>query len=275
MATWSCLTPGCGAVWPEPTTYCVHCGGSLLVPRPVEVRGQRPAWAPRQRRGPVSARELARRARPAHRVSWGYDALQLPIDTAVTIEGLPGQGKSTCATIIALTLAAQGVAVLYLASEEQRSTGPQSLYVQDTLTERLARCLAALSMREVPVGLRITDAQTPHEADEDLRGFRGVAIIDSLTDLRAQPGWIETLIAREGLGLLLVQHLTTGRQPRGGLEPAYAADVRIAMTDSMEASTVKNRWAPLATWRVDRPTTLARADAGVVVHFPGGTDGDA
>ena len=112
----------------------------------------------------------------------------------------------------------QGVEVVYVAVEEPDGA---------TLTERFQRCRRAVGLPSLPPTLRLSDAISPHEVDEDLEAFqRGVVVLDSLTELRAHDEWFAAQLVRPGLGWVLVQHWTKGRAPIGGLEPAYIVDVR-------------------------------------------------
>jgi hypothetical protein len=179
----------------------------------------------------------------------------------MTVEGPPGQGKSTFATYAALALA-QNLDVLFVAVEEQSS---------GTLIERLVRCRREVGLSSLPSGLRISDARTPVEIEEDLVGFTGVVVLDSLTDVKARPEWVSTLLEREDVGLVLVQHWTTGRAPRGGLEPSYTADVR-GVADDFRLKLLKNRWGRCSEVEINAPLSLSGNAATDVLPFPGGLE---
>lgn len=255
-----CTNRSCGAVWLQPH-YCAACGGDFLVALPESVRNQPTAWQPRQRRGLRSAQSVVEQSKRAQRVSWGLDGLSLPLKTSVTLEGPPGGGKSTAATYVALALAAQGIEVVYVAVEEPDGA---------TLTERFQRCRRAVGLPSLPRTLRLSDAISPHEVDEDLEAFqRGVVVLDSLTELRASDEWLAAQLVRPGLGWVLVQHWTTGKAPRGGLEPAYTVDVRGVVKD-FGLRLIKNRWGPCVEIDLREPLSLNPEPDRQVVTFPGG-----
>jgi len=204
---------------------------------------------------------LIRDARRSTRSRWGYTALRLPLTAKVAVEGPPGGGKSTLASRIAVDLAAQGHRVLYLSVEEGQ---------EETCVDRLRRVCGLLDVAP-PAALLVADVQDVHEADEEVRAFRdhggqGVIVVDSLTELDASAAWWGELLAAPRLGVLLIQHLTTSGQPRGGLAPAYTAQVRLVVAD-LHAQVVKNRFGPCQDFPVLPPPTQAVHPDGVV-PFP-------
>jgi hypothetical protein len=166
----------------------------------------------------------------------------------VLVFGPPGGGKSTFSTTVALSLAATRRPVLYVSAEEGHA---------DTAVERFRRCAGALGLDKLPHGLLLSDARTPEEVTSDVEMWqpeRGDAllVLDSATELRAAPAWLDSLLVRPRLGLLVVQHVTTSGLPRGGLEPAFAVDVTLRCADLMAVLT-KNRWGPCSRFDVRNP----------------------
>ncbi len=247
---WHCLA--CGSDWPEPVPHCPRPGcWSLRIVQQAPSRwgiargqpGYKPT-APQYRS--MSAGDLLRGKRGAPRFGWGYEALQLPAACSVTVLGKPGTMKSSFATMVAFSLASQGVRVLYGSIEEGLSS--------DTLRERVRRCLRWLGVSDdrAPEGVTLVEAATVEAMDRAIRDWGpsrdGLVVLDSATHLRAPVWWLDGLChARHGL--LAVLHQTTQGMPRGGLEPLYAADVVLRTrqgSDGPVAEVEKSRYGQAA-----------------------------
>ncbi len=266
MATYRCTAPDCGAGFPLFTTYCSVCGHSPLVLRPDE-RDEHawgsPGCRPRRRRRPSTPNlaSLERQHRTPRLVPMGYPGLRLPVDTSIAVEGMPGAGKSTLACGIALAVAHGGTRVCYLGVEEGQ--GP-------TTIERFRRVRTTMAIPP-PRTLSIADVATPREAQEEIDALLGgpgvvFVVIDSLTDLRPAPGFIQDLLSDERIGFLFTLHLTTAGVARGGLEPVYAVDVWIGVS-ALEATIRKSRWGAGSSFHVLEPCSLGGEDPSVI-DFP-------
>ncbi len=167
------------------------------------------------------------------------------------------------ATGAAVSVAHAGYDCLYLAVEEG---------LGDTLVDRFERQIRAIGCRP-PSCLRIADVRDPEEAMEEIEAWRqGAAqrllVIDSLTDLGASPAWLQELMCDERLGLLLVVHNTTSRDPRGGWGSAYAVDVRVFCRD-LVAQVRKNRFGPCSSFNVLEPRRVSGTEPDAsVIPFP-------
>ena len=161
-----------------------------------------------------------------------------------------------------LDLADQGHPVLYLSVEE--GTGP-------TAIERFRQVRTLMGIAP-PRNLLVADVVTAEEALIEVNRFReahdtGFVVVDSLTDLRAAPGFATDLIADDRFGCILVLHLTTAGVPRGGLEPVYAADVWLHVRD-LEAHIRKSRWGAGSSFRIDGPHSAGVDEPGNVLPYP-------
>lgn len=232
---------------------CPRCGEPSLRWTAARVNGRAygeagHAHVARPRRGVVLMSTLEAEGSRVHRVPWGFSALRLPVSSSLMVFGPPGGGKSTLATTAALALSHAGTPVLYLSAEEGHA---------DTAVERFSRCSRALGLRRTPSSLAISDARSPDEASTDVERWLAdrrdaLLVVDSASELRASPTWLEGLLARPRLGLLVVQHVTTGGLPRGGLEPAFAVDVTVRCA-GLVAQVTKNRWGACEEFSVSAP----------------------
>lgn len=248
-----CTNRACGKLW-EQAGGCPACGATFLVPQALEIRKAPAGHRRRQRSRLRSFAELATDSQ-VQRYCWGYEPLRLPIDAGVSLEGPRGGGKSTVATLVALALGHQNVPVLYVATE--KSFG-------ETLPSRIRQCAEHLGI--VPSSfVQVSDAQAPHELEDDLATFRrGVVMIDSANELRPHFDDVANIRAR-GLGVLLVQHWTQAKQLRGGLGVRFGVDVCLEV-DAMEISAL---YSPLGTWGVlDTPTFDEALQGSGVLPFP-------
>lgn len=259
----------CGADhYPRWREECDGCGRLYTLVRvPLSRRGDpygSPAYRPQPRFRPPTRtlKEFAEKALPTQRRHWGFDALFLPLETIVTVDGGAGCGKSTLSALMALGLARAGVAVLVLSVEEG---------LDQTAVERWARCAALMNMSILPEIATIADVSTPEEARAEVDAWRqqhavGVIVIDSVTELQCSAEFLARLAGEPGVGLILIQHLSTSGKPRGGWETTYKADVRISCKD-LVASTTKNRWGPCASFPILEPHAVKATPAGVVLPF--------
>ena len=158
--------------------------------------------------------------------------------------GPPGVGKSTLASHLAVS-AARRVPVLMVATEEGHA---------GTLSERLNRCgLDDVSGHR----LRVSDARNLAELEEDVRQLASDAIVfvDSLTELRCKPESLAELLA--GHSWWCTQHVTTGGDPRGGLEASHLADIVLEVCKGGVAKPRKNRWGAMDELQVFEETEAA------------------
>jgi len=265
LSAFTCVA--CGADYDDYRRQCCNCGavGSLIAIQRSR-RGKAYGGAdyqPRPRRRPAtkSLPALIDQHRPRLKISWAF--LDLPPTARAQAEGLPGSGKSTMATGAAISVAHSGYDCLYLAVEEGQG---------DTLVDRFERQIQAMGCRP-PSALRIADVRDPEEAMVEIDAWRRgtgerLLVIDSLTDLGASSAWLQELMSDERLGLLLVVHNTTSKDPRGGWGSAYAVDVRIFCRD-LVAEVRKNRFGPCTSFNVLMPRRLGDAlPDSKVVPFP-------
>ncbi len=224
---------------------------------------------PRRRPATISLPDLVSRHRPTRRVIWAYQQLPLPPTARLLLYGPPGGGKSTASTMMALSLASQGFAVLVLAAEEGQG---------ESLVERFTRCADLLELERLPDEVEVADVETLAEADDELGRWRarcgkGVVIVDSVTELRASTDWLRQILSDDQLGAVLVAHQTTSGAPRGGWSAAYTVEV-VVRVEGLRAAATKSRWCPLEEWQVLEPVAVHRASGrggGMVVPlYPGG-----
>jgi len=197
------------------------------VPLPVALRGRAVELGPRRRGGAVSASRL----RPDDSVApYGepWSSWRLGGRHAVLLYGVPGSGKSTAATRLAVS-ASRRVEVLYVAVEEGHSVA---------LRERLERAgLDDMAARR----LRVSDARDLSELADDLASAV-VVVIDSVSELRASPlSLVEVLGDRSWLA---VQHANSRGGAYGGHEWAHAVDVVLRVEHGVCTPT-KNRFGPM------------------------------
>ena len=257
-----CTNPRCGLLWEVPGD-CPSCGHTFLAPQPKDVRGDAARYRPRPRRPDQTFAERAGRKRRLRRYRWAYPQLRLPLDTGVSVEGPPGSGKSTLATLVAQDLGSQGVPVLYVAAEEGDG---------EALDQRIRRCCSELLGGVAPSpGVLVSDTRDAYELEDALSRFpRGLVVLDSATEMRLNPTYLADMRAR-GLGVLVIQHWTTDKQPRGGLGTNYAVDVCLKV-EQEHITITKSRWGELGSWDLtDLPQGSPEASGGPRggVPFPG------
>lgn len=259
----------CGADhYPQWREECDGCGRRFTLVRvPVSRRGDvygSPEYRPQPRYRPPTRtlREFAEEATPTLRRYWAFEELYFPVETIITVDGGAGGGKSTLSALITLGLARGGVPVLVLSVEEG---------LDQTAVERWMRCADLMRLRTLPEIATIADVSTPEEARTEIDAWRlrhsaGVVVIDSVTELQCSSEFLARLAGEPGLGLVLIQHLSTSGKPRGGWETTYKADVRISCKD-LVATITKNRWGPCGSFPVLEPITADTPLTGVVLPF--------
>ncbi len=260
----------CGADSGRRLRDCLACGGrDTLAAIPASRRGQpygSSGYRPAARKRPATASlpDLLAGFSTPRLYGWGYAALRLPANARVSIDGRPGQGKSTVTSVMALALAHAGLPVLVVSAEEGQVA---------TAMVRWARCCQLVGLPRAPAQLWLADARTPEEASAEVDAFaseyrRGVVVIDSTTEVGGSPAWLAGLLADAALGFVLVQHVTTSGAPRGGWEVAHAVDVRVSC-QALVASIEKSRFGECTNFPVLEPEPLAPASPGTVIDFPG------
>jgi|GEM_PF-3441969 len=258
--------PRCEQEWGARAASCPSCGCRTLQPIPHSRNGiayGEPGCRPRRRRRPdtTDLASLVQSTKALRRCRWGLEGFTLPPTAKLAVEGPPGGGKSTLASRVAVDLAAQGHRVLNLSVEEGQ---------EEPCIGRLQRACRLVGVPPAST-LLVADVRDIHEADQELVAFRaagskGVVIVDSLSELDASPTWWSELMVDPWMGVVVVQHLTTAGQPRGGLAPAYACQVRLVVND-LQAQVVKNRFGPCQVFSVLSPLAAA-PETGRVVPFP-------
>lgn len=225
----------CRAEYSDRPETCGACLlGDLLAPMPDRLQGRDVASAPRRRGGVVAAHAL----RPTdRRAPYGppADVWEIGDPHAVLHVGPSGGGKSTLATRM-LVSAARRVPVLYVAAEEGHA---------HTLASRLERAgLDDLSARR----LSVSDARTLLELEEDLAASpAAIVVLDSVTELRAKPEEIATMLA--GRSWIAIAHVNSRGGAQGGPSWPHAVDTVIEVVDGV-ARPLKNRFGPMTQVRV-------------------------
>jgi predicted ATP-dependent serine protease len=201
----------------------------FILPMPVRVAGRDVAVQPRRRVGVVSARELRPSKRRApYTAPW--DTWQIGDPHAVELLGPPGGGKSTAATCMAIT-AARRIPVLYVAAEEGHG---------QALIARLHRAgLDDIAAQR----LRVSDARTMAELDDDLRAYDArLVVIDSISEIGAPAE--QMVSALLGRSWIAVSHINGRGQSFGGQTMSHAVDVVIRVEGGVAAPS-KNRFGPM------------------------------
>ena len=263
--------PTCRTEWPAPQAHCGACLGEVLLPVPASrdgvPYGQPGARPHRARRQPtIPLQTLLRTHRTPSLTCWGYPGLRLPLQVAMLLSGKPGSGKSTAATVMALSLALRGVRVLWISPEEGRG---------DTTARRFGMAHRWLSSPTLPLGSPlISDSRGLAEVDAELRAFEDaggqVIFIDSITTLGASDQWWEDL-TNSPMGVVGIAHQNSRGSPFGGHRIAHDPDIHLSVTD-FTLAVEKSRWfeedAP-RSWSVDAPERDEDA-APTLIPFPGG-----
>lgn len=264
--------PQCRLEWSTPG-LCRSCWDEWTHPVPVSkdgipygANGARPHKA--RRRPTVALEQGLRTATRPKLHDFGYEALQLPLDVNMIIQGPAGGGKSTLGTVLALTLALRGEPVLWLSVEEGQNA---------TTYNRFRMVLDWLGSPSLPEGTPlISDGRTLHEVDKEIRDFekrkKGVVFIDSLTVANASHHWFADLCSSH-LGVVAISHVNSLGRTMGGDRPAYDVDVQIVVKE-FTAHLPKCRWlregAP-REWSVNDITAGPKAEASPaqgVIPFP-------
>jgi len=260
----------CGCEWTSPGP-CRACWAPVTLPVPASRDGLpygTPGARPhRPRRRPTRGLEdVLRSARLPALVRFGYASLWLPLMVAVLVSGPPGGGKTTLCSIIALSLALQGIRVLWASAEE--GAGP-------TTVERFRRLLHWLGDPPPPGHhLLVSDARNLRDVHQEISAFEKdggrVVFVDSLTAIAAPPAWFDDLLAGP-LGVVAIAHLNSRGSPVGGSRVAYDADVHLSV-DRFKAEILKSRWfredAP-RSWAVDDIAPICERSATNVIPLRG------
>jgi hypothetical protein len=263
---WRCAA--CGAEFLSGGA-CRCCWNHVTIPTPVSRDGApygSPSARPYRRkyRPTVGLTELLAQAEAPRLYTFGYDSLRLPREAYVLCTGQPGSGKSTTATAIAISLALQGLRVLWVSAEE--GAGP-------TTSRRFQQALSWFGRPKLPEGsLLVSDKRLLRDVHEEVEGFQtgggDVVFLDSLTVLGAHPQWIEELST--SLGIVAISHMNRQGSPHGGSRPKYDADTHLCVED-FTITADKNRWcidgAP-RVWAVDQVAARWTPCDATVVTFP-------
>jgi hypothetical protein len=98
-----------------------------------------------------------------------------------------------------------------------------------------------------------------------------LVVVDSYTQLRPSHAWMQDLL-NSGHSVILVLHVTTSGQARGGLEPAFAATTCVRVDEKGRALIVKNRWGPSGpehAFDARHPPRLTQTNEPEIIAFPG------
>jgi predicted ATP-dependent serine protease len=201
---------------------------------PARVAGRDVAILPRRRVGVVRAGDL----RPSGRKApYGapFDRWTIGDPHAIELLGPPGGGKSTLATRMSVS-AARRVPVLYIAAEEGHG---------QALVARLHRA----GMDDMAAQrLRVSDARTMTEVDEDLRATDApLVVVDSVTELGASAEQVVSALL--GRSWIAVSHVNAQGASYGGQTMSHAVDVVVRVEKGV-ATPTKNRFGPLDPVRV-------------------------
>jgi len=222
--------------------------------------------APKRIRPLMSAKEFVQNHVSSKKYDWGDTGFLLPISARLTVQGLPGCGKSTFARRTALSLSSLGIPVCLISTEEGLDS--------DTFVDGLKRAMDLLGMSHAPPSLKIASANNPGEIlyyrSEWLSDTNsiGLLIIDSVYVHGGRDNeWYKVLSEDERHGLLTVHHLTTAGTPKGGLTTAYLGDAILTFVDG-QASVIKNRFGALQTFDVHSPVSREESDDSKIIQFP-------
>lgn len=268
---WTCSHQPCQSDYSQKPIACVFCGGNVFHLTPSSKKGQvygSDAFRPKDRVLPQIQRasELEFMVNP-HKIKWGgFDELQLPIHARITIEGLPGSLKSTCARRCALSLANKGIPVLLVSTEEGLDSSTFQLGLQ--------RAKDLLGLYQMPSQLSVVYAKYMEDLIEYMdiwNKSQGIVVVDSITLLNPNRAYIEDLLETSKQGFIFVEHLTTGKLPVGGFRLSYLTDVRITTFkkgNGYRARIEKNRFGELTEFNIGEALQSAGQKESNVIPFP-------